>query len=181
MGIFSRKEEKILKKEKIFNGKFMYMGLEGESIYCSSFRGEIACLAPNGSIVWKQKLGDRPIHNITMREKRLNIITRTKKIYVLDPKTGSIEQEREIKIDPPGSFSSNVTYFKNWGIVSGEGIILYISPSGKKFSVDHGSLIRVVEQHPKGFLTGDDDGNIKLWGYLNVELFQKHKKSFLTF
>lgn len=182
IGLFSRKEAKILKTEKIFEGKFLYIGLEGKLIFCSSFKGEIACLKLDGTIIWQQNLGDRPIHNIVKRKNQLHIISSKKILYFLDAETGKILQEKIIIVDPPGSLSSTAIYYKDWLIVSGEGCIINISPTGKIFSLDlYGQLIRVVANHPKGFLTGDDDGNIKLWGYLNVELRKRHLKSFIKF
>ena len=174
IGLFSKEKRKVLKTANIFNSGFLHMRLNGQKIYCSSFKGEIACITTKGEKIWKKKLTDSPIYNIEIKDDHLHVITIRRTYFILKQETGEEVRKKDLLDNPARSFSSNFIFYKNWIILSGDAHMVHIPESEKVYTIySDDPLIRVVKYHPKGYLTGDDEGKIKFWGYEKVYFLSK--------
>ncbi len=174
--LYSIKKMEIIESKKIFDSGFAYMHLKDRKIYCSSMKGEIACLSLNGDIIWKNKIDDSQIHNIEIKRKKLHVVTSNKKYYIINPKTGKIFQMEDFKKEKYSSFSSNFIFHEDAILISGDACIYSISKVGieTRFRSDD-PLIRTVHSVPNGYLTGDDDGKLKLCHYSDIRLSKRRR------
>lgn len=179
--LFSIKNMEVMKSKKIFDSGFAYMILEDNKIYCTSMKGEIACLTVDGEILWKKILDDSPIYNIQLKQEKLYVISSKKMYCTINPITGETLHQEEFKNDICASFSSNFIFHEDSILISGEADIYSISKVGIK-TIFHGSdpLIRVLQSTSRGYMTGDDDGKLKLWHYSNFKLSKRRHAILLT-
>ena len=146
----------------------------GNKVYCSTFKGEIACITTKGEIIWKKKFTDSPIYNIEINNSQLHVITSKKTYFILNQETGEVEREKDLLNNPAREFTSNFIFYKDWIIISGDAHMMHIPPSEITYTIhSEDPLIRVVQYHPNGYLTGDDEGKIKFWSYEKVYFFSK--------
>lgn len=169
IAIFLQEQMKIVKTVKVFSGTVSFMCSEGKSVYCSSSKGEVACITHDLATQWKISLDDSAINTIHFKDDKLVIFTAQKKLFIVDPDTGVILQEKNLSIKSPRTFSSNFIICKDWMIMSGDAHLVHIPPSGYIFTIySEDPLIRVLKPHPFGYFTGDDEGKIKFWSYLQI-------------
>jgi hypothetical protein len=155
--IFSSKKRKSLKSTKLFDTGFSYMCLKNEKIYCSSYKGEVACLTMNGTVVWKKTFGDSRIYNIETKNDQLHFISGKRNYYILSASNGDVIKTKQFTFGSPQNFSSNFIFIKEWFIISGQAHLAHIHKSGKEIFIHaNDPLIRVLQAHSKGYITGDE-------------------------
>jgi hypothetical protein len=168
--IFSTNQQKPTKSAKLFTGGFSFMCRRIDRIFCSSFKGEVACIALNGDIIWKNTVGESRILNIELIDSRLQLIC-GKIYFTLNTSNGEIITKQKFSFVLPEYFSSNFIRFKDWLIISGQAHLAHVHKTSEKFIISADDpTIRVLKPHSQGYISGDDEGKIKFWKYGKISL-----------
>ena len=140
-------------------------------ILAASHSGEITAMSMEGSIRWKTKPSEKPIHGLIEDSKGIHLIDQTSMYFLVDPETGIIQRKENWKLNP--SMYSNIAILRGW-FVFNDGQAVTAVHRGYKKKISHplqDPYVRQFVSHPQGILTGDDDGIIRMWALGKLEIW----------
>ncbi len=164
--IWDLKQEKVITSKILFSNGIAYIKQGLNIIYCLSHIGEIAGLSIEGDVIWQRRLGDRVFYGLVENEKGIHLINEIGQYFCLDPTTGGIKRSQSWQGSFMRGIASNLIEIRGWLIGAGSyGIYSINLKENKKtfFGEFNDPLIRKLQHHPNGLISGDDDGRISFW------------------
>ncbi|MFW9996044.1 MAG: hypothetical protein ACFFD4_28645 [Candidatus Odinarchaeota archaeon] len=169
--IWDLEEGKILEAKQLFTNGVRKIERGFQDILLSAQSGETAALTEEGEILWKTKLGASGIQGLVEDERGIHLASEKGDYSCLAPKTGEkTDSFRWVPIP-----ASNLVVVRDWLVGSGSYGVHGVYLKDKKKTYHHfmeDPLIRRFVRHPRGFITGDDDGKIRFWKIGGIKIVE---------
>ena len=158
----------LIKSFNLFKSTVTVIEMKDDKMIAASQTGDVALISQDGTVQWKTKLSEDKIIGIHDFHNKIMLIDTKGNLYEINLSSDILlksDKWNVISVKDP-ALVSNIIDFHNWFIVTGYGGIWgFWSKDFEKIYhlyMDD-PLIRVLHQHPIGFISGDDEGVIRFW------------------
>ncbi|MHA1168661.1 MAG: hypothetical protein ACTSRU_12615 [Candidatus Hodarchaeales archaeon] len=164
MDIWDIERREIIMTRQVFDRRINRLEGSDRVIISSSESGEIAVLSFDGKILWKKQFSESGINGITLDKTGIHAIDRKGNYYTIKAESGDTLSVSKWKPVP----ASNLAITRDWLVCNGQNEYgmhaLYLKDQSIDFQyIMEDPLIRRIRSHERGFVTGDDEGKIRMW------------------
>jgi len=168
-------KDECIKNIKLFSSTFSVSTVKGENIILASRDGDVARISKNGEIQWKTKITNEKIVGIYEDKDYILIINTIGEQFHIKSNSGILINHKYNSLELGGNagLSSSIIKYRDRLVITGYGGIWAFRHRNFNNSIHQsmgGPLMRIIQQHPFGFFSGDDNESVCFWSLGDIKI-----------